>query len=84
MIEWKSKYKDVENINIAVMGCIVNGPGESKHANIGISLPGTNESPSAPVYEDGNKITTLRGDNIKEQFIAIIDSYISRKYKKIN
>ena len=84
MIEWKSKYKDVENINIAVMGCIVNGPGESKHANIGISLPGTNESPSAPVYEDGNKITTLRGDNIKEQFIAIIDDYISRNYKKIN
>ena len=83
MIEWKSKYKDVENINIAVMGCIVNGPGESKHANIGISLPGTNESPSAPVYEDGNKITTLRGDNIKEQFIAIIDDYISRNYKKL-
>ena len=78
------KTQHLKGLKIGIMGCIVNGPGESKHANIGISLPGTNESPSAPVYEDGNKITTLRGDNIKEQFIAIIDSYISRNYKKIN
>ena len=84
MITWKSKYKNVENINIAVMGCIVNGPGESKHANIGISLPGTNESPSAPVYVDGEKVTTLRGDSIKEEFLNIIETYIVKNYERIN
>ena len=84
MIEWKSKYIGVENINIAVMGCIVNGPGESKHANIGISLPGTNESPSAPVFVDGKKFTTLKGDAIKDDFIALIEQYISLNYKKTN
>jgi len=84
MIEWKSKYIGVENINIAVMGCIVNGPGESKHANIGISLPGTNESPSAPVFIDGKKFTTLKGDTIKDDFIALIEQYISLNYKKTN
>ncbi len=84
MIKWKSEYKNVENINIAVMGCIVNGPGESKHANIGISLPGTNESPSAPVYVDGKKVTTLKGGNIKEDFLNIIDSYIVKNYEKIS
>jgi len=84
MIRWKSNYKNVENINIAVMGCIVNGPGESKHANIGISLPGTNESPSAPVYVDGEKVTTLRGDAIKDDFLGIIENYIDNNYEKIN
>jgi len=84
MVEWKSKYIGVENINIAVMGCIVNGPGESKHANIGISLPGTNESPSAPVFVDGKKFTTLKGDAIKDDFIALIEQYISLNYKKTN
>ena len=82
MIEWKSKYIGVEDINIAVMGCIVNGPGESKHANIGISLPGTNESPSAPVFIDGKKFTTLKGESIKDDFIALIEQYISMNYKK--
>ena len=82
MIEWKSKYIGVENINIAVMGCIVNGPGESKHANIGISLPGTNESPSAPVFIDGKKFTTLKGESIKDDFIMLIEDYISQNYKK--
>ena len=84
MIEWKSKYVGVENINIAVMGCIVNGPGESKHANIGISLPGTNESPSAPVFIDGKKFTTLKGETIKDDFIALIEQYISMNYEKAN
>ena len=84
MIRWKSNYKNVENINIAVMGCIVNGPGESKHANVGISLPGTNESPSAPVYVDGEKVTTLRGNSIKDEFLGIIENYIDSNYEKIN
>ena len=75
---------NVENINIAVMGCIVNGPGESKHANIGISLPGTNESPSAPVYVDGEKVTTLKGENIKEDFLNIVETYIVKNYEKIS
>jgi (E)-4-hydroxy-3-methylbut-2-enyl-diphosphate synthase len=84
MLEWKSKYIGVENINIAVMGCIVNGPGESKHANIGISLPGTNESPSAPVFIDGEKATTLKGDHIRDDFIKLVEEYISKKYKKVS
>ena len=84
MIDWKTKYKNIENINIAVMGCIVNGPGESKHANIGISLPGTNESPSAPVYIDGEKTITLRGENIKHDFINLINKYIDENYEKIS
>jgi len=73
---WKQKYKGVENLNIAVMGCIVNGPGESKHANIGISLPGSGESPAAPVFIDGAKFTTLRGDKIAEEFQDIVIKYI--------
>jgi len=82
---WKLKYlrKDnggVENMNVAVMGCIVNGPGESKHANIGISLPGTGESPAAPVFVDGAKTVTLRGDKIAEEFQAIVEEYVQRKY----
>jgi len=67
---------------VAVMGCVVNGPGESKHANIGISLPGTGENPVAPVYEDGKKTVTLKGDNIAAEFEAIIDAYVARSYSK--
>jgi (E)-4-hydroxy-3-methylbut-2-enyl-diphosphate synthase len=67
-------------MTVAVMGCVVNGPGESKHANLGISLPGTGEEPVAPVYADGERITTLRGDNIAAEFRAIIDGYVDRKY----
>ena len=77
---WKNKYQGVEDLNIAVMGCIVNGPGESKHANIGISLPGNNEDPSAPVFIDGKKYKTLHGDNIEDQFLDILQSYIDEKY----
>ncbi len=77
---WKNKYQGVEDLNIAVMGCIVNGPGESKHANIGISLPGNNEDPSAPVFIDGKKYKTLHGNNIEEQFFDILQTYIDDKY----
>ncbi|MCE2993326.1 MAG: flavodoxin-dependent (E)-4-hydroxy-3-methylbut-2-enyl-diphosphate synthase [Alphaproteobacteria bacterium] len=77
---WKEKYPGVENMSIAVMGCIVNGPGESKHANIGISLPGSGESPVAPVFIDGKKAHTLRGDNIASEFKEILDKYIVAKY----
>ena len=70
-------------MTLAVMGCIVNGPGESRHANIGISLPGTGEAPAAPVFEDGQKTVTLRGDNIAREFIGIIDDYVERKYAAI-
>jgi (E)-4-hydroxy-3-methylbut-2-enyl-diphosphate synthase len=77
---WKKKYFGVEELNIAVMGCIVNGPGESKHADIGISLPGTGESPVAPVFIDGAKVHTLRGEKIAEEFEAILVNYIERRY----
>ncbi|MCH7695270.1 MAG: flavodoxin-dependent (E)-4-hydroxy-3-methylbut-2-enyl-diphosphate synthase, partial [Proteobacteria bacterium] len=77
---WREKYEGVEEMNLAVMGCVVNGPGESKHADIGISLPGTGETPSAPVFIDGEKVTTLRGDNIAEEFKHIVDDYVERKY----
>ena len=77
---WRIKYDGVENLTLAVMGCIVNGPGESKHANIGISLPGNGESPAAPVFIDGEKAMTLRGDNIASEFVGILDDYVSRKY----
>jgi len=80
MPEWKLKHPGVENLSLAVMGCVVNGPGESRHANIGISLPGTGEAPSAPVFIDGEKATTLRGENIAQEFVAIIDEYVARKY----
>ncbi len=80
MPEWKKAYPGVEGMNVAVMGCIVNGPGESKHANIGISLPGTGESPAAPVFVDGQKVVTLRGDRIVEEFQAIVLDYVQRKY----
>ena len=82
MPEWKLHYDGAENMTLAVMGCIVNGPGESKHANIGISLPGTGEAPSAPVYEDGQKTVTLKGDHIAAEFKDIIERYVQRTYKK--
>ncbi len=82
MPEWKLRYDGAENMTLAVMGCIVNGPGESKHANIGISLPGTGEAPSAPVYEDGEKTVTLKGDNIASEFKQIIERYVERTYVK--
>ncbi|NBU12162.1 MAG: flavodoxin-dependent (E)-4-hydroxy-3-methylbut-2-enyl-diphosphate synthase [Betaproteobacteria bacterium] len=77
---WREQYDGVESMTLAVMGCVVNGPGESKHANIGISLPGTGESPAAPVYEDGVKTVTLRGDNIAAEFRELVDRYIARSY----
>ena len=80
MPEWKTRYPGVETLNLAVMGCIVNGPGESKHADIGISLPGTGETPSAPVFIDGQKAMTLRGPNIAAEFRTIVEDYIERRY----
>ena len=80
MVNWKKKYPGVEDMTVAVMGCIVNGPGESKHADIGISLPGNNEDPHAPVFIDGKKFKTLSGDNIEGQFIDIIQVYIDNRY----
>ncbi len=80
MPEWRDRYDGVERMTLAVMGCVVNGPGESKQANIGISLPGTGEIPVAPVYEDGEKTVTLRGDFIAEEFKNIINEYVARKY----
>ena len=77
---WKEKYTGVEEMKVAVMGCIVNGPGESKHANIGISLPGTFEEPKAPVYVDGKLVTTLKGDAIVAEFITMLDDYVERRY----
>ncbi len=77
---WKDKYKGVENMEVAVMGCVVNGPGESKNANIGISLPGTGETPVAPVFEDGIKTVTLKGDNIAAEFHALVERYIESHY----
>lgn len=82
MPEWREKYDGVEDMDVAVMGCIVNGPGESKHANIGISLPGTGEEPAAPVFIDGEKAVTLRGPGIAEEFQQIIDSYIDSHYER--
>ncbi|MDI3515150.1 MAG: (E)-4-hydroxy-3-methylbut-2-enyl-diphosphate synthase [Rhodocyclaceae bacterium] len=79
---WREQYDGVENMTLAVMGCVVNGPGESKHASIGISLPGTGETPAAPVYVDGEKVVTLRGDNIAAEFKAIVDNYVATKYVK--
>ena len=80
MPAWKGAYPGVEEMNVAVMGCIVNGPGESKHANIGISLPGTGESPAAPVFVDGQKTVTLRGERIAEEFQAIVLDYVKTRY----
>ncbi|MEZ5525753.1 MAG: flavodoxin-dependent (E)-4-hydroxy-3-methylbut-2-enyl-diphosphate synthase [Pseudomonadales bacterium] len=80
MPAWKRRYEGVESMTVAVMGCVVNGPGESEHANVGISLPGTGERPVAPVYIDGKRDVTLKGDRIAEEFQAIIDAYVERTY----
>ena len=80
MPEWRIKYDGVENLTLAVMGCVVNGPGESKHSDIGISLPGTGEAPAAPVFIDGQKAMTLRGDDIAREFVGIVEDYVARKY----
>jgi (E)-4-hydroxy-3-methylbut-2-enyl-diphosphate synthase len=77
---WREKYPGVEALNVAVMGCIVNGPGESKHADIGISLPGTGETPAAPVFIDGKKALTLRGPNIASDFEALVIDYIEKRF----
>ncbi|PXX15561.1 4-hydroxy-3-methylbut-2-en-1-yl diphosphate synthase [Nitrosomonas ureae] len=82
MVVWRKQYDGVENMTLAVMGCVVNGPGESKHANIGISLPGSGETPVAPVFVDGQKTVTLKGDNIANEFRAIVDQYVSEKYPR--
>jgi (E)-4-hydroxy-3-methylbut-2-enyl-diphosphate synthase len=79
---WRGQYPGVEKLKVAVMGCIVNGPGESKHADIGISLPGSGEAPAAPVYIDGEKSVTLRGDNIAQEFHAIVENYIEKRFGK--
>jgi len=80
MPQWKTRYPGVENLTVAVMGCIVNGPGESKHADIGISLPGTGEQPTAPVFVDGKKVATLRGPNLTSDFKAMVTDYIERRF----
>ncbi|MBY0498758.1 MAG: flavodoxin-dependent (E)-4-hydroxy-3-methylbut-2-enyl-diphosphate synthase [Nitrosomonas sp.] len=82
MVIWRKQYDGVENMTLAVMGCVVNGPGESKHANIGISLPGSGETPVAPVFVDGQKTVTLKGNNIANEFRAIVDQYVSEKYPR--
>jgi (E)-4-hydroxy-3-methylbut-2-enyl-diphosphate synthase len=83
MPEWKSRYRGVEELKVAVMGCVVNGPGESRHANIGVSLPGTGEEPKAPVYVDGRLLTTLRGDGIVSEFIRILNEYVDSRYSRL-
>jgi (E)-4-hydroxy-3-methylbut-2-enyl-diphosphate synthase len=80
MPEWRLQYDGVENLTLAVMGCVVNGPGESRHADLGISLPGTGEAPAAPVFIDGEKAMTLRGDNIAADFVGVIEDYVARRY----
>ncbi|MCG5534987.1 flavodoxin-dependent (E)-4-hydroxy-3-methylbut-2-enyl-diphosphate synthase [Ectothiorhodospira mobilis] len=80
MPEWRNRYPGVEDMTVAVMGCVVNGPGESKHADIGISLPGTGETPVAPVYEDGEKTVTLKGEDIAREFQQLVDRYVQRRY----
>jgi (E)-4-hydroxy-3-methylbut-2-enyl-diphosphate synthase len=82
MPEWRLQYDGVENLTLAVMGCIVNGPGESKHANIGISLPGTGEAPAAPVFIDGVKAMTLRGEHIAQEFVGVVEDYVARKFAR--
>ena len=77
---WRTQFPGVEAMKVAVMGCIVNGPGESKHADIGISLPGTGEAPAAPVFIDGEKALTLRGDNIAAEFHALVENYIEKRF----
>jgi (E)-4-hydroxy-3-methylbut-2-enyl-diphosphate synthase len=82
MPQWRREYEGVEDMTVAVMGCVVNGPGESKHANIGISLPGTGERPIAPVYEDGEKTVTLKGDRIAEEFQDLVEKYVARSFAR--
>ena len=82
MPKWRAEYAGVEEMRVAVMGCVVNGPGESKHANIGISLPGTGERPVAPVYEDGEKTVTLKGERIAEEFQDLVEQYVARRYTR--
>ena len=82
MQEWKGKYIGVEHLRIAVMGCIVNGPGESKHSDIGISLPGSGESPIAPVFIEGKKQHTLRGNDIAAEFKILLDNYVESRFGK--
>lgn len=84
MPQWRREYEGVEDMTVAVMGCVVNGPGESKHANIGISLPGTGERPIAPVYEDGEKTVTLKGDHIAEEFQDLVEKYVARSFERKN
>jgi (E)-4-hydroxy-3-methylbut-2-enyl-diphosphate synthase len=83
MPQWRREYAGVEDMTVAVMGCVVNGPGESKHANLGISLPGTGERPVAPVYEDGAKTVTLKGERIAEEFQEIVEQYVARHYARL-
>jgi (E)-4-hydroxy-3-methylbut-2-enyl-diphosphate synthase len=78
---WRISHPGAENLTLAVMGCVVNGPGESKFADIGISLPGTGEAPVAPVFIDGQKSSTLRGENIADEFVALVDAYVERRYR---
>ena len=80
MPAWRRRYEGVETLSVAVMGCVVNGPGESRHANIGISLPGTGERPVAPVYEDGEKTVTLKGEHIAREFQELVERYVERHY----
>jgi (E)-4-hydroxy-3-methylbut-2-enyl-diphosphate synthase len=82
MPEWRREYVGVEEMTVAVMGCVVNGPGESKHANIGVSLPGTGERPVAPVYEDGEKTVTLKGERIAEEFQELVEAYVARSFAR--
>jgi (E)-4-hydroxy-3-methylbut-2-enyl-diphosphate synthase len=79
---WRDEFPGVEAMNVAVMGCVVNGPGESKHANIGISLPGSGEAPVAPVFVDGERTVTLKGERIAEEFQAIVEDYVRRRYAR--
>ena len=80
---WRETHPGAEELRVAVMGCVVNGPGESKHANVGISLPGTGERPVAPVYEDGEKTVTLKGERIAEEFQEIVEQYVARRYARL-
>jgi (E)-4-hydroxy-3-methylbut-2-enyl-diphosphate synthase len=80
MIEWRGRYPGVEGLRVAVMGCVVNGPGESRHADIGISLPGTGENPKAPVYVDGELRTTLQGPRIAEEFLELVEGYVAKRF----
>ncbi|HEY6355563.1 MAG TPA: flavodoxin-dependent (E)-4-hydroxy-3-methylbut-2-enyl-diphosphate synthase, partial [Burkholderiaceae bacterium] len=82
MPDWQRVYTGVEDMTVAVMGCVVNGPGESKHAHIGISLPGTGERPVAPVYEDGEKTVTLKGERIAEEFQELVERYVARRFAR--